>query len=366
MPLNDPYAISAPRNPLLRVLANGQPLTAAIRAEVTQTNHFQAATYSADIALTADPAHDQGWWGSTAPITIDVQASLDGANWTSLILGDIDRLDIDVDNTCVHVEGRDLAGRLIDAKTQETFANQTSSQVATILAQRHGLTPDVAGTSTIVGRYYSADHDHIARNQFTRTTTEWNLLVQLAQHEGFDVWVTGTTLHFQPATPANADPYLIIRQTDANGVPFSNAINLTLERSLTLAKDVTVVVHSWRSREGRGFSKYSPSSASVARANSDKTQVYTFTFPNLTEQAAQAKANALRAEITRHERLVSFDLPGELSLTPRQMVQLRGFGTGWDQNYFIDRIERRIGFDDGFGTHVSLKNHDPESEAAPV
>jgi hypothetical protein len=85
--------------------------------------------------------------------------------------------------------------------------------------------------------------------------------------------------------------------------------------------------------------------------------------PNLTEEQAQRLANQTAAEITRHERLVSVDMPGELTLTPRNMARLQGTGTSWDQTYFMDHIERSISFDEGFRQSLRLKNSSPRTQA---
>ena len=42
----------------------------------------------------------------------------------------------------------------------------------------------------------------------TRATTEWDLLATLAGWEGFDVWVSGTTLHFRPPDTLTPPPVL--------------------------------------------------------------------------------------------------------------------------------------------------------------
>src|SRR5260363_359925 len=41
----------------------------------------------------------------------------------------------------IELTGRDLTARLIDANTSEHFADQTASQIATLLAQRRDLMP---------------------------------------------------------------------------------------------------------------------------------------------------------------------------------------------------------------------------------
>jgi len=49
-------------------------------------------------------------------------------------------------------------------------------------------------------------------------------------------------------------------------------------------------------------------------------------------------------------------MPGELTLTPRSMIALNGTGTAFDQSYFVDTIERRIGVGCGFVQRVRAKN----------
>jgi hypothetical protein len=45
-----------------------------------------------------------------------------------------------------------------------------------------------------VGRYYEIDHARL-----TNDISQWTLLNYLAQEEGFDLNVTGSTLNFQPS-----------------------------------------------------------------------------------------------------------------------------------------------------------------------
>src|SRR5690242_19270086 len=147
-----------------------------------------------------------------------------------------------------------MTANFIDSKTQESFQNQTSSQVVETLASRHGMTADAMPTSTLVGRYYEMDHEWIGVNSFYRTTTEWNLMCSLAQKERYDIWVTGTTVHFHPTTAVDPNPYLVL--WDETG-PFSNAIEITAERAMSFAKDIVVSVRSWHSRNGKAYEAHS-------------------------------------------------------------------------------------------------------------
>ena len=186
-----------------KVIANGQIVCGAMEAEVISNNYYAADRFRASVALGIDPWAGASFWASEPDILLDVQFSLDGgASFVSLVQGVVDSVSIDPTLGLVRLDGRDLTSALIEARTQETFANRTSSEIASLLAQRHNLTPQVIATTTPVGRYYQSEHDRITLNQFSRTTTEWDLLVFLARQEGFDVFVQGQTLYFQPAAQA--------------------------------------------------------------------------------------------------------------------------------------------------------------------
>lgn len=348
---------SSVRSPRLRVLANGTPAAGVIEAQVFANNHYAADRFSLSVALGADPGA-LAFWSGTPDILLDVQMSLDGLGYTSLVQGTVDVVDIDPIQGLLRVEGRDLTATLIETRTQETFANRTASEIAEILAGRHNLTPAVTATSTPVGRYYQNEHDRITLGQFSRATTEWDLLVFLAQQEGFDVFVSGTTLHFQPARGQYAG-VVLTPQT---------VMDLKLERALTLARDIEVVVKSWNTRQQSAFTQtaraHRAGGAGGARAGAPP-QRYVFVRPNLTSDQALKLAQQKLAELTRHERVVSATMPGELALTPRSLVTLAGTGTDFDQTYFVDVIERQLHVESGFTQHLRCKNMNPASQATP-
>jgi hypothetical protein len=228
-----------------------------------------------------------------------------------------------------------------------------------MLAESHGMKADVMETDTPAGRYYSDDHDRITAGQFQRSTTEWNLLCGLAQHEQFDIWVTDTTVHFHPSVdPSNADPFVV--RWDPDG-PWSNAATLDLDRSMFMAKDVVVQVRSWNSRQGRGFTKFAPSGSRIAAVQSGKQQLFTYVVPNMNEAQAQDFANKMREQITQHERLFEFSMPADLTLDARSMVQFSGTGTSFDDKYYVASVSRSMGFDSGFAMTVKCKNINPQS-----
>ena len=329
------------RTPSLVVLADGAALPNVIEADISDNAHFAAARFR--LRLATDPATAARLVQPGA--ILDVQVALGGAP-VSLVQGEADTISIDVTNRTVEIDGRDLTARLLDARTQETFANQTASEIAQTLAARHGLVANVTPTTTLAGRYYSSEHDRITLGQFSRSTTEWDLLTFLAAREGFDVFVSAQTLTFAPL-PAVA-PALTLTP--------ALCIGLQLEHALTLARDIEVTVKSWNTRQQAAFSQTARGASRAGIRSGGPPQRIVVVRPNLTPSDAQQLAQRILADLSAHERIVHADLPGELTLTPRTQVQLTGTDTEFDQLYYIAELDRRLSVEHGFTEHLRLKN----------
>lgn len=371
MSVNDPNAPqSAADRPGLRIKANGVMMPGALKASITQNNYYQCDHFSASFVMSLGPAK---WWDAEPPLMVEVEISRDGASWPGkpLFVGEVDHVTAHPQGDVVELEGRDLSARFIEAKTQEGFPNKTASEVAKLLADRHHMDADITPTRGLIGRYYSQDHTKVSLGQFSKVTTEWDLLTFLAQNEGFDVYMQGATLAFKPRVDPASEPFVVqfSPPSAAAAVPRLNAVSMAMERSLTLAKDVQVTVRSWHGRQGRAFTKVARAIGGKAAGASGSThgkptttQQYVVVRPNLTEIEAQNLANTLAAEITLHERIVAVEQAGELTLTPRGMVRLQGTGTSWDQVYHVSSIERSISVDEGFRQTLRLKNSSPRTQ----
>lgn len=335
---------SSLRHPRLQVLANSVVLGGVLEASVSSNSHYAADRFRLRAALSSvDPGVL-----SAADLRIEVLIGVD-TGFRSLIVGLADRIDIDAIGGTVEIEGRDFCAGLIEARIQQTFSNQTSSEIALGLAQGQGLAADVAPTTTPVGRYYQSEHDQVALDQFCRATTQWDLLVFLAQHEGFDVWVSGSTLHFQPAA---------VPPVSRTIVP-ADCISLRMQRSLTLASDIEVVVKSWNSRQQSAFvqvARQSGHRGGGGGGSGGRTQRYVYVRPNLLADQALQLAERILADLSRHERVVQMTMPGDLVLAPRGMVAIGGTGTDFDQVYQVAEIERELSVERGFVQQVRVKN----------
>jgi phage protein D len=356
--IDGPSIASPWRAPRLQILANGTPVQGVVEADVLSNNHYAADRFAAVVAIGIDLWATAGYWASQTDILLDVQFSLDGgATYTSLIQGLVDNISVDVLTGTLRIEGRDLTASMIDNRTQETLANRTSSEIATIFAQRHNLVPVVTATTTPVGRYYQSEHDRVTFNQFSRSMTEWDLLIFLAGQEGFDVFVSGTSLYFQPTPGPQAIPYVVTP---------SLLQDLQLNRSLTLARDIVVTVKSWNSRQQSAFTQTvrlsgRAGTGATATRQADPPQHYVFVRPNLTMNDALKLAQQKAAELTQHERMWEATMPGDLTLDPRSMIQLIGTATDFDQTYFVDVIDRNLSVERGFIQRIRAKNTSPRT-----
>lgn len=368
MDLNNPVVTPDARHIVGRLLLNGIEVP-FVSADVDSNAFYSADTFSAMFALSAmPPGMDMlGWWSDQTSIEVSIAVGILSANttdWETLIVGGVDRWTFQPARFEVRVEGRDYTAKLIDAKTSESFKNLTTSQLATLLAQRHGLTPVVTATKTAVGSIYKYDHAHV-----TDEHSEWDLLSYFAGVDGFQVYVKGNELHYEPAIdPATADKYVIrwVEPGSQNWPQANCSDDLTFERDLTLAKGVTVQVRSWTKGKAYTVSYPTNSAKGIAPGQSTaKRQVYSVVRNGLDKAAAMQLAQKLHKQITDHEMRMSGSLPGDNILMPSVIVRVEGTSSPFDQLYYVDSVRRSISFESGYAMSLTAKNHNPNSMILP-
>ena len=328
------WVLGNARAPQVSVLVNGQVIPGIIDVEVAANNHLSADRYRLRASLTTTGYAT--WVGDT--LAVEILAGVGGA-WSSLIYGEADRLEFDVGRGEVHVEGRDLTSRFIEARTQESFENQTASDIATTLAARRGLTPVVTPTTVIVGRNYQSSYSRVTLDQHARATTEWDLLIRLAEGAGFDVWVGGQSLYFAP--PNQTASTLLLTPSDC--------LSVRLERLMSLSGGVSVSVKSWDCRGQAGVLQ-------TASSTSDgEPRSYVVVRPSLSADTAQAEAQRLLTQMCQHERGVCIEMPGDLTTQPRDILVLAETNTDFDGAWTVTGVERRVSFGGGFVQTVEAR-----------
>ena len=353
----------------MRMLANGAPF-ALVNAEVTHDGYYSASKFHATLPLYGNSTYRPSFWDGSQSYDVEIQggwlaagAAEGSVTWQSLFKGTADEdIKLNMDAGTVVLSGRDYSGKLIDAKTAETFSNQTLAQIATTLAGRVGLTPNVSGTGQLAGQFYEIDHARTSHDTFSRSTSYWELITYMAQQEGYDVWVDGSTLNVQPkdsmtgGTAFTVSNQLTFASSGILTARTSNVEGLSMTSRAALAKDIQVTVKSWGGKRKAVVTGVSgPASAG---------QKVVKTFPNLSAAQCSTRANAIRAELGRHQRIVSFSMPGEFALRPRQPIAVQGTGTQFDATFFVAEIERRYSFEGGFWQSVTAKSLPPQDDQA--
>lgn len=355
------------------VKVNGTLIQGWTAFEVDNNSYSSADTFNCTFAANA-LANDRNaaWFSNQQDMFVElfVGFPVDPNRFTAdelprWIYGQVDKVSYDPENALINVSGRDLTRLFIDNKTTEKFQNKTASQIATMLAQRRGLTPNVTATTTKVGKYYEIDHE-----QMHDAKTEWDLLTHLARIEQFSVYVRGQTLNFIPKTdPATVTPYSVIwtPPNSTTGYPTCDVTGLKLDRALTVSRGVTVTVRSFNDAVQKVFTATYPVSKPKAitpgqAAPAGNTQNYYYNVANLTQEKVLQYAKAKHAEIVQHEMLLCFDIPGNDVLDVTSVIRLNGTGTAWDQDYFPDSLKRSLSIDEGYRLKVDSKNHAPDSQ----
>jgi phage protein D len=374
--LNNPTPTSLYRRPRMQVLIGGKIVPGLKSASLTSTNNFQCDTFELTFSLYADPNFGAPFFDQTS-LTVDCQISVVGYqqpdNFQSILIGNVDHVKIAKYKGEVILEGRDFTSLFIDSKTNDTFQNQTSSQVvATLAAQFPQLSTDIDPTTTKVGVYYNHNDVYNATGEFTKATKDWDLITYLANCENFDVWVKDYTIHFKQRVAVDSTPWAIVSPAPDVMQYYAkhhgtNVFDIELERALTLAHDVRVEVRAWDTNNGKLRLATSGPPASTPNGANSNVQVYQLTAPPTRDQnSLQQLADSTRQEISRNERTITWYEPSAgANFTPRNMVTLTGTGTSFDnQNYYVQSITRTYDINNGLQMQCAAKNHSVQSENA--
>ena len=336
------------RQPLPLVLCDGNQLPGVFGFSVTETSNLGANVWSLKAAISADPGGLAAWDARTASV-FDIRIGLNGS-WTSLITGQADTVIVNTTEGTLYAEGRDLTARFIGARTNEAFVNQTSSDVASLLAARQGLSAQVTQTTTPIGRYFGNEHDRVTLDRYTQASNEWDLLVWLAQIEEFDVYVNGTTLVFTPP-PQSSAPLLTLASA-MTGPVAPNVKSMRFERAFTLSGPIDVSVKSWNSQSQAGFQQTASSAGNGQGAQSS----YVYIRPNINAGEASRIATQKLTAILSHQYVMTAELPGEVDLTSQDKVAVVGTNSSFDQTYDVEEIIRTFDMKQGFNERIRARS----------
>ena len=377
--INNPTPVSIARNPQGFILINNESVPWE-SFEVSNARYASAGTFRVVVPVNSLPkAFPFPKLMTTSPLLLQINAGIPAQNNTNvsttsslplIILGYVDEIKYQPHTTSVIISGRDYIAKFMENKIGqsnvtpsatlpidlETILSSTSSNVVKQLATTRGLTPIVTATTATIGKYFQ-NQPAMLNSQ----TTEWDLITFLARQEGFDVFVIGTDLYFQPKS--NSSPYQITISvpyyTSTNGLPITNVEEITFTRNYRLAKNIIVTVTSWNVQDKTTYQ----ATATLLHTETvpKDTQVYNYTIPNLTQAQCTQKATNLLQDISQHEMAIMFRMPADNLLKVTSMISVKDTNSIFDQSYYVKNITREMTVGGGFIMTVEAKNQSPYS-----
>ncbi len=319
---------------VVQISINGDPVDGLLHASIETSNHFSSDSFALTFAMGPLFLRDITYWSALKFAYVEVTVQLNrGPISQALISGMIDSLSLDPICRTVALEGRDLSATLIDSYREQDFVNQSASDVVTTVAEYHGLTPIVSPTFGSVGRYYGDGYTRLSLGQSSRIRSDWDLVVQLARENGFDVFVESKALFFQPSTILTTVPIQISS---------AKVYKLTLQRALSITSDATARVQSWNSQNMMSYDSSGLTEQSGGVSLNDGVQPFLFAASNLTPQQVSDAADRYGSEISRLGMTLHVEMPWDLALAPRTIILVDDTGSSFDGLYRVEQIERHF------------------------
>ncbi len=362
------------RAPRARLLVNGKETTVTLLEEftLTRTRYSRADTLDMTLALDRTQIPANGLWfdlpaskdGRALP-DIDVTLQMRdeakaGAQWTTMFQGIVDHVEWSPAETSAHIQCRDYLAKLLDMRVLDGWMNMTGADVVKAMITDAGLTPNVTMTDGMVGQFWQIEHKRKSASSHSRFQTAFDLASYLANMTGCDLYAEGKTIVCAPYPEASQSNTQTLDYSDSGPLaPIQmGASGLRFTRDYQIAKGVVVHVTAWDSRQRNRVEYYWSVEGGSTRKAESTGNLHSFTLPgarlDLVQQYAQQKYN----EIVAHERVISGQIPGRITLAPRQFMQITGTGTTWDGTLDVDAVSSRFSWSGGFTQQITLRNRD--------
>ena len=337
------------RAPRLRVDINGVIINSIVHAEVVNRGSYKSSDFELTASITGN-IRDRRWLSAVsgrATVQIYMYSGIFGVG-PPIFQGLADSISIDQTNGIARISGRDYSSVLIDSTYQDSFCNQTASEIANSIAARHGFNSNVFTTSRMVGTYQDNSYNQFLLNSHSHITSEWDLLTQLARSEQFELFVDGNVLVFAPSISLPRNNTLI---------DVGEVIGIRFHKNLPLSDQTTLTVKSWNSWLGLALYHSDGQSISSDTAStldfSDKQGVEIAIFkPNLSPVDAEQLANRSLNLIKEQMLTVQITMPGEILMKPRDVITISGSQSSFDTNYVVRSVRREFSTTAGFIQYV--------------
>ena len=240
----------------------------------------------------------------------------------------------------LEVSGLDRGYRLAQGVTVQTFVQQTDSEIATALAQAHGLTADV-------------DASPVTHDYLLVATDAYRFLSRRALAIGFEWWVTDGVLYFKKAPTAAQGPTLTrgeellrfkLRQSSVT--PSTAGGGFTVRGWLNADQSAAVGAPSGDDLPAVLAGTTAPARQAFADAATSATTGTATGFEGAAPVSSPDEANALATSLAQRAAAeqvrVSGEAVGDPSLKAGTTVTLKGLGAQASGSYTLTSVEHVI------------------------
>lgn len=338
-----------------------------IDIEIRSGAPYTADTYFLEIPLNEQSSLDLSYFASTEKFSVKIYVGFPNdvdlftiSDLQLMIQGESNDVEINPSEGLVSISGRDLSSRLIDKKVTKSFSNITASELAIEFANDNNLKPEVVKTDEILGTFLQTAQTYTANN-----TTQWDMLVQAAMYNNFNVFVKGESLFFKPnpIVDDNLKPYILnySPKKNKNIIPvFENGTKINFFKNNIVSGNIDVTVKvPYSTYTGKAF--HVKQSSRNKKADKEFIRKYVYSHPGLTQDQAVQKAKQLINNLVIHSVKFTAEMIGDIILSKDMVIQIIGTNTDFDQMYYIDSIVRKITIND-FSMFISAKNKPDQME----
>jgi phage protein D len=276
-------------------------------------------------------------------ISNDINSDSSGAQ---MISGPIDDIYVNIPDELVIIKGCDVSRNMHNTINTTQYLNQTSSQIATTIAGKYGLS--LSGSSSgMVGKLYTKDYVKMFDGE-----SDWTAIQHLAEIEGYAAYIQGSTIYFQ--SPGQGGSYSVNYQPPTPESPASgDFLSLSLHANLNLGGTVNSTAMSHDPRQNTNVT-----ATSTCSGNGGNTLNYDCRGANMTQDQVQKLAKVSVFMAVRHEMEVDADLVGDNSLRAGMSLQISGTQSQWDNSYPIDCVHHELNAD-GYTMNVQARSMAP-------
>jgi hypothetical protein len=328
---------SGVRAPRAWIVLNGAKI---LCEEATVTLDATGASSSFRVEVPLDLLLANGWTLNSLSAQKEINAGVYISNdissnpaGTQMITGLVDDIETNLPDMIAVIDGRDMSAPMHNNINTTQYLNQTSSQIATTIAGKYGLS--LSGSSSgMVGKQYTSDFVKMFDGE-----SDWTAIQHLAEIEGYAAFIMpgGSTLYFgQPGQAGGS--YSVNYQPPTPESPASgDFIRVSMRTNLNLGGDVTATASSFDPRQNRNVQ-----ATSTCSGNGGNTINYDCRAANATQDQVQKLAKRRVYFAVRHEQEIEAELVGDNALVAGMTLAVSGTQSSWDNSFAVDNVTHHV------------------------